>query len=129
MHKEMRNDDNLELTTEEASALASLPREMPVGDLLEARVMRALRNEGHFGSASVRTRRGLSVVWKIAAAIALFASGVAAGRYVLVSRTNQSASITAPDSLIQDRTAGVPRNAQRPVPHNETVVAEREMWL
>ena len=43
----MYNDEGFELTLEERNALASLPREMSVGDLLEAKVVRALRKEGH----------------------------------------------------------------------------------
>ena len=50
----MYNDEEFELTLEERNALASLPREMSVGDLLEAKVVRALRNEGQFSVASVR---------------------------------------------------------------------------
>ena len=46
----MYNDDNFELTHDEKTMLASLPREMAPSDLLESRVMRALRDEGYLGS-------------------------------------------------------------------------------
>ena len=124
----MYNDETVELTPEERNALASLPREMNPGDLLEAKVVRALRNEGHFGVA-VRRRNGLSLAWKIAAGLALFAGGVATGRYVLTSDVPQSASISAPASQNRDAQILTPRTEPRPVRHNETVVAEREMWL
>ena len=124
----MYNDETVELTPEERNALASLPREMNPGDLLEGRVVRALRNEGHFGAAVPR-RNGLSLAWKIAAGLALFAGGVATGRYVLTSDVPQSASISAPASQNRDAQILTPRTEPRPVRHNETVVAEREMWL
>lgn len=125
----MYSDDNFELTREELAALASLPREMEPGDLLETKVMRALRSEGHFGGVSQQPRRGISLVWKIAAAITLFAGGVATGRYVLASKAPASASITAPVTGTRDAASGAVRDDTRPVPQKETVVAVREMWL
>lgn len=125
----MYNDDNFELTSAETSALAALPREMPPGELLETRVIRALRSEGHFGGSSRHPGRGVSLAWKIAAAITLFAGGVATGRYALASKTEASASINAPVTGTRDAATSAPRNDTRPVQHNETVVAEREMWL
>ena len=126
-------NDEVELTLEEQAALASLPREMETGDVLEARVLKSLRDSGHFGaSARTKERSKISVAWKIAAAIALFAGGVATGRYVLESESPRSASapnsISAPASYDRDADS-TPRTEQRPVRQNETVVAEREMWL
>ena len=116
----MYNDEEFELTLEERNALASLPREMDPGDLLEAKVVRALRNEGHFSAASRRGSHNIPAALKIAAAIALFAGGVATGRYVLKSSDSPDrASVSGKNT---------PRTVTRPV-QNETVVAEREMWL
>ncbi len=125
----MYNEEELELTLEERSALASLRRERRPGDLLEARVVRALRNEGHFGVMPARQSGALAAAWKVAAALALFAGGVGTGRYVLKSDAQQSASISAPASQNPDAVNSTPRTELRPVRHNETVVAEREMWL
>ena len=125
----MSNDQNFELTREEASALAALPREMEPGDLLETRVLRALRDEGHFGGTQHRASRGVSLAWRIAAAITLFAGGVATGRYALASNAPRSASITAPVTETPSAGKSATRNDTRPVQQKETVVAEREMWL
>ncbi len=126
----MYNDEEFELTLEERNALASLPREMSPGDLLEAKVVRALRNEGHFSVAPVRSRNNIAATLKIAAAIALFAGGVATGRYVLNSSdTPERASVSAPASQNRDVEQSTPHTEPRPVRRNETVVAEREMWL
>lgn len=66
---------------------------------------------------------------KVAAAIALFAGGVATGRYVLKSSDSpERASVSAPASPNPDAGKNTPRTVTRPV-QNETVVAEREMWL
>jgi hypothetical protein len=125
----MYNDENLELSREEMAALAALPRELEPGNMLEARVLHALRDQGHFGSAPHRAKRAVPLVLKIAAAIALFAGGVATGRYALATNTSASASSTAPVTDTRDAGTSVPRNDIRPVQHNETVVAVREMWL
>lgn len=125
----MYNDDEVELTLEERAALASLPREMETGDMLEARVVRGLRDDGHFGAARIRHGSTLSATWKVAAAIALFAGGVATGRYALASEAPESASITAPASNDRGARDTTPRTETRPLRQNEKVVAEREMWL
>ena len=125
----MSNDHNFELTREEASALPALPREMEPGELLETRVLRALRDEGHFGGAQHRAGRSVSLAWKIAAGITLFAGGVATGRYALASNAPKSAFITAPVTETPSAGKSATRNETRPVQQKETVVAEREMWL
>src|SRR5687768_2084211 len=126
----MYNDDN-ELTRDEIAELSTLPREMQPSDLLEERVVRALRNDGHFGSAPrIRQSRGFGIALRIAAAIALFAGGVATGRYLLATDAPQSASATAPATIVRDRDTTVPNPETRTVNRNkETIVAEREMWL
>ena len=125
----MYNDDNFELTHDEKAMLASLPREMAPSDMLESRVMRALRDEGYLGSGARHERRGIPLMLKIAAAIMLFAGGVATGRYVLATTAAPTASVTAPSSGNQGAAPAATQSAPRPVPSNETVVAEREMWL
>ena len=125
----MYNDDNYQLTNDEKTMLASLSRETPPSDLLEERVVRALRTEGYLGSAPAQAKRGISLMWKIAAAITLFAGGVATGRYILTMNETPTASVTAPASGNRDGVPAATRSAPRSVPANETIVAEREMWL
>jgi len=125
----MYNDDNFELTYDEKTMLASLPREMAPSDMLESRVMRALRSEGYLGSAERHGKRGIALVVRIAAAIMLFAGGVATGRYVLSTSSTPTASITAPASGNQGAAPAATQSAPRPVPSTETVLAEREIWL
>ena len=130
----MYNDDEINLTLEERNALASLSREIAPSDLLESRVVKALKSEGHFGGARAQARSSLVTALRIAAAIALFAGGVATGRYILSSKAPQSASVTAPASnapASQNREAQsiAPRTGTPAVQQNETVVAEREMWF
>ena len=125
----MYNDDNYELTHDEKTMLASLPREMSPSDMLESRVIRALRNEGYFGSTERHEKRGIPLMLRIAAAIMLFAGGVATGRYVLTANAAPTASITAPASGNQGAAPAATQSAPRPVPSKETIVAEREMWL
>ena len=125
----MYSDENLELNGEEIAALAALPREMEPGDMLEARVLHAFRDQGHFGSVAHRAKRTIPLALKIAAAITLFAGGVATGRYALDSSSATTASTTAPVTETRSAEKSAPRNDLRPVQHNESVVAVREMWL
>ena len=128
----MYNEDEVNLTLEERNALASLSREIAPSDLLESRVVKALKSEGHFGGARAQKRSSLVTALRIAAAIALFAGGVATGRYLLRSNAPQSASISAPNapaSQNRDAQSIAPRTGTPAVQQNETVVAEREMWF
>lgn len=123
----MHSEDEFELTAEERLKLAALPRETMPGDLLEERVVRALRREGHFGTMKQPPSRGFGVALRIAAALALFAGGVATGRYLLMSEATRSASRATPiESRTRDTT---PPGPSMPASGTETVVAEREMWL
>ena len=108
----MFNED-YELSEQERIAIAALPRELAPGDLLEERVIRALTNEGHFGRVAHAPRQWSRQLMRVAAAIALFAGGVATGHYL----------------LLQPRTAPQSSNEAQTVGNTETVVAEREMWL
>lgn len=125
-------NDETELTHEELAALAALPREMQPSDLLEQRVVNALKIDGHFGGTrKVRESRGIMLAFRVAAAIALFAGGVATGRYLLASDGAQSASTVEPsNTFVRGRDTTQPGANRRPVKHNnERIVAEREMWL
>ena len=127
----MYTDEN-ELTHDELAALAALPREMQPSDLLEQRVVHALKIEGHFGGKrGVRESKGIMLAVRIAAGIALFAGGVATGRYLLASDRPQSASTVQPSStILRDRDTVQPDINRRQVKqNNERIVAEREMWL
>ena len=106
--------DEDELTPDERAALAALPRELPPGDMLEERTVRALRSEGHFGGLRSSARRSAGLGWRIAAALTLFAGGVATGRYLLVPASPRSAAVTPAERTVEGS--------------NERVVAV-EMWL
>ena len=125
-------NDEFELTPDERAALAALPREMQPSDLLEERVVRALRAEGQLGAvAKPRSNRGIMAMLRVAAAIALFAGGVATGRYLLASDSPQSASVQESSAKIGPRDSTLPASTARQVKknNNERIVAEREMWL
>lgn len=123
----MYNENEIELTDSERALLMNLPREMAPDDLLEERTVRALRDSGHFGSARRRPPSALSLVLRIAAAIALFAGGVATGRYLIQGESRESASTASPQQVTRPQTAA-PQKISRPS-GQETVVAEREMWM
>ncbi len=120
------NDEN-ELSAAERELLAALPREKATSDLLEERVVRALRREGHLGTAGVTRIRRLDSAWKVAAAIALFAGGVATGRFVMTPDAPKSAAVAAPASIKTRDT--VPTNVRSTPVKGELFVAETELWL
>ena len=124
----MMSSENHELSVEERAAIAALPRELAPSDLLEERVVRALRNEGHFGTVARAPHQWTRQLTRVAAAVALFAGGVATGHYLLLqpastvgAPANNQASITKP--------APQSSSGAQSVRNTETVVAEREMWL
>lgn len=122
----MYSDQN-ELSEQERAAIAALPRELAPSDLLEERVVRALRDNGHFGTTLRANRSWPRMALRAAAAVVLFAGGVATGKYML---TQAPSAASAP---IKRASAQVPvqkiENGAQQVKTNETVVAEREMWL
>lgn len=78
-------DTNDELPPELRRALNDLPREQAPGDLLEERTVRALRERGLVDRAPGRTLRRVPRSWMggaVAAGLALFASGLAAGQWM-----------------------------------------------
>lgn len=122
----MMYSEDHDLSEQERTGLAALPRELAPSDLLEERVVRALKNEGHFGAASRAQRSWRSVAMRIAAAIALFAGGVATGHFAL----SQQPAATAPVRQANAKKPAPPvKSGAQSVKNNETVVAEREMWL
>jgi hypothetical protein len=122
----MYSDEDEMLTAEERALLTSLPREMAPSDMLEERVVRALRKDGHLGSAARPRNERLMSVLRIAAAIALFAGGVAAGRYLIAPDVPASASVQQP---ARSRVTDTLTPKSRTTPATETIVAEREMWM
>jgi hypothetical protein len=124
----MYNDDQ-DLSETEVAALAALPRELAPSDLLEERVVHALRSEGHFGASRKMNRPWMNMSLRIAAAAALFIGGVATGQYMMTRSAAQSANDAA---LIRQANALSSSPATQPaqsVKSSEKVVAEREMWL
>ena len=119
----MHSEDANELTASERMMLAALPREMPANDMLEERVVRALRRQGHLGSGMRQSRLGAAL--RIAAAAALFAGGVATGKYLLESDAPRAASVMPAAS----GSAQAKESNPMPVKATETVVAQTEMWL
>ena len=92
--------ESVELTSEERSALESLPREREPGRMLEERTVKALRGEGLIGSSALtggrtRAKPGTDVRgrpwWRSAAAIAaglaLFAGGLSVGQILGARQT------------------------------------------
>ena len=118
--------EDTELTADERALLGALPREKAPSDLLEERVVRSLRKDGHFGSPAGSRDTRLKSVLRIAAGIALFAGGVAAGRYLIAPEAPASASVQQPGRA---RPADTLTPKTRATPATETIVAEREMWM
>lgn len=78
------HDRDDELTVDEREAFAALPREQMPSRLLEERVVADLRERGYLGARHV-TRFGwgrLQIGAAAAAALALFASGLAVGQWI-----------------------------------------------
>ena len=122
----MMYSEDHELSEQERTALAALPHELAPSDLLEERVVRALKDEGHFGAPSRVQRSWRSAAMKIAAAIALFAGGVATGHFAL---TRQTAATAPVRQASVERPAPTLKSGAQSVKNNETIVAERELWL
>jgi hypothetical protein len=122
-------DNENELTARERAAFDSLPRERLPGDLLEERVVGELRRRGMLGRPPHQRSRFRNAL-RIAAAIALFAGGVATGRFLLSPDqsvdTRQTESVPVAGSARTDRSTDRAVNTVR----NGTVpVAHKEMWL
>jgi hypothetical protein len=122
--------ENHELNQQERAAIAALPRQLTPSDLLEERVVRALRHEGHFATRA--SRHWARPLTSVAAAVALFAGGVLTGRYALSQQETgrQAAKQTAPvNQAIGSNPAPDNPVGTQTVKNGKAVVAEREMWL
>jgi hypothetical protein len=94
-----------DLSPEEGSELAALPRERVPGRLLEERVVRALRARG------VLHRRRPPMAWLaagLAASLAVFAGGFAAGQWA-TSRQLGNALVSAQDATARQAAETVQR--------------------
>ncbi len=129
--------DEFELTEAERAAFAALPRERAPGEVLEQRVVRALRAEGYLGAPPISSRGWRRTTLRAAAAIGLFAGGVATGRYPLLPEAEPQRAAAAAPASVGPTTADPaatspairPPAAEAAVRRGEIVVAEREMWL
>ncbi|MEO7367028.1 MAG: hypothetical protein ABIZ36_03665 [Gemmatimonadaceae bacterium] len=122
----MYNDQN-DLNEPERAAIAALPRELAPSDLLEERVVRALKQQGHFGTTGRANRSWPRMALRAAAAALLFAGGVATGKFML-TQTPSAASASIKQASVATPPQKIDNGAQQ-VKSKETVVAEREMWL
>lgn len=78
----MFNDEEIELTDAERTALAALPRERTPSDLLEGRVMNELRSRGFLSPVFRRKNRVATIALRSAAAILIFVAGALTERFV-----------------------------------------------
>jgi hypothetical protein len=126
----MFNEDN-DLSEQERTMLAALPREMAPSDLLEERVVRALKNQGHFGTVARASRPWGRIALRAAAAVLLFVGGVATGKYMLAQPSPAVTTSAASSQQANVKPTEQPRvnSGAQSVKNNETVVAQREMWL
>ena len=85
----MFNDEELELTDAERASFAALPKERPVSDLLEGRVVHALKSQGILSSRSRRGNRFATIALRSAAAVFIFAAGAVTERFVFDRQETQ----------------------------------------
>jgi len=78
----MFNDEEIELTDAERAAFTALPRERTPSDLLEGRVMNALKSRGFLSPVSRRKSRFAMIALRSAAAILIFVAGALTERFV-----------------------------------------------
>jgi hypothetical protein len=120
----MFNEEETDLTEDERTAFAALPRERVPGDLLEERVVRELRTAGMFSRSNAESRsrsRIASFALRAAAAVVLFAAGVLTERF-FSARTNESETAPISAKAVQQK----PLPAQRAQP---STVAQLELWI
>ena len=79
----MFNDEEMELTDAERAMFAALPKERPVSELLESRVVSALKARGLLSPASRRGSRFTTIALRSAAAVFIFAAGALTERLVI----------------------------------------------
>jgi len=113
---------------QDRATIAALPRELAPSDLLEERVVRVLRQQGHFGTTMNASRAWPRMALRAAAAVLLFAGGVATGKYLL-TQTPVAAPAAIKQASVQQTPPQKIDNGAHQVKSHETVVASREMWL
>ena len=89
-------EEHTDLTAEERAAFAALPREKDPGRLLEERTVRSLAERGLLHSTAKRNPVRQVPIWAmgLAAALALFVSGLATGQW-LGTRTFANTMVAA----------------------------------
>lgn len=98
----MTEDEKTDLTPEELQALRGLPRERAPGDLLEERTVQALYDRGLLGSRGARSAGRLPrLAFGVAAAVALFVSGVAVGQWVGGRSVTEAVRVVQQDNALQ----------------------------
>jgi hypothetical protein len=102
----MFNDEEMELTDDERAAFSALPRERPVSDLLEGRVVNALKSRGVLSPPSRRRSRLTTVVLRSAAAVFIFAAGALTERLVF---NRQEAEQVVKPSQVSNESAKTPQ--------------------
>jgi hypothetical protein len=85
----MTPDEHTELTPEEQAAFAALPRERAAGELLEERTVRSLRARGLLRGRPWYRRASVAVAG-VAAAAAIFLSGLTMGQWLATRTVTQS---------------------------------------
>lgn len=103
----MTPDEPIELTPEERTRFADLPREREASGLLEARTVRALRARGLLRAGAWQRRPWMAVAG-IAAAAVMFLSGLAVGQW-LGTRTVARSMASAQAASAMDRAIAVQR--------------------
>lgn len=78
----MFNDEEMDLTDAERAMFAALPKERPVSDLLEGRVVNALKSRGILSAPSRRASRFTTIALRSAAAVFIFAAGALTERLI-----------------------------------------------
>ena len=103
----MENQNSDGLTPDEREAIGALPRERVPSPFLEERTVRALRERGLIrpGTKRVGLRRPWMAAAAAAAAVALFASGLAAGQWIGSRQTADALAAVYPDPA--DRAAAL----------------------
>ena len=97
----MTDENGTELTPEERAALRDLPGERAPGDLLEERTVSALHERGLLGGRRTRTAfRSIPLGSGVAAAVALFVSGVAIGQWVGTRSVTEAVRVVQQDNAV-----------------------------
>jgi len=97
----MTENEDTELTAQEAAAFAALPRERNASEMLEQRTVRALRAKGLLGRGVNHGLRAWIAVAGVAAAAAVFVSGLAVGQWLGTRTVAQSMANSQAESALE----------------------------